>query len=103
MAKRWTEEEETLLLKLRAEGHSAKEMTAYLRERSYAAIRTRLAAIAPDNLNRPWTEEEKALVLKLKSENKSNKYIAKAVDRTASAVSSFVSRYWDSVTSHTSV
>ena len=103
MAKRWTEEEDAMMLKLRNEGLTGREITAMMPERTYSAVRTRLAVITSDNLNRPWTEEEKALVLKLKSENKSNKYIAKAVDRTASAISSFVSRYWNNVTSHTSV
>ena len=95
MANRWTEEEDELLLKLRSEGYTAREMTISLKERSYAAIRTRLASIAEDNLNRKWTEKEKELVLKMKSENKSNKVIALAIDRTPRAVASFISRYWD--------
>lgn len=102
MAKRWLEEEDALLLKLREEGHTAREMTVYLKHRSYAAIRTRLAAIAPDNLNRPWTEKEAELALLLKSQNKSNKYIAKAVNRTPAAVSSFLTRHWNNLSSKTS-
>jgi hypothetical protein len=77
-------------------------MTLALKERSYAAIRTRLALIAPDNLNRKWTEKEKALVLEMKSQNKSNKVIAKAIDRTPRAVASFISRYWDNIASQPS-
>lgn len=103
MAKRWTQEEDELLLKLRKEGYTTKEMTVYLRDRTYAAIRSRIASIAPDNLNRPWTEEEKALVLKLKAENKPNKYIARAIDRTPRAVATFLSRHWDSLASNTSL
>lgn len=95
MAKRWTPEEDELLLKLRNEGFTAKEMTTQLRERTYAAIRTRIAAIAPDNKNRPWTDEEKQLVYQMKAEGKSNKQIARAIDRTLGAVSSFVFRYWN--------
>jgi len=95
MAKRWTPEEDELLLKLRNEGFTAKEMTTQLRERTYAAIRTRIAAIAPDNNNRPWTDEEKQLVYQMKAEGKSNKQIARAIDRTLGAVSSFVFRYWN--------
>lgn len=101
MAKRWTPEEDELLLKLRKDGLSAREMTVYIRDRTYAAIRTRIAAIATDNLNRPWTEEEKAKVLELKSQNFNNKYIAKVVDRTPRAVASFLSRHWENIASHT--
>lgn len=102
MANRWTQEEDDLLLKLRGEGYTSREMTLSLKERSYAAIRTRLALIAPDNLNRKWTEKEKALVLEMKSQNKSNKVIAKAIDRTPRAVASFISRYWDNIASQPS-
>lgn len=101
MAKRWTPEEDELLLKLRKDGLSAREMTVYIKDRTYAAIRTRIAAIATDNLNRPWTEEEKAKVLELKSQNFNNKYIAKVVDRTPRAVASFLSRHWENIASHT--
>ena len=95
MAKRWTTEEDELLLKLRSEGFTAKEMAQRLEDRTYAAIRTRIATIAPDNKNRPWTEEEKALVFSMKAEGKSNKQIARTIDRTLGAVSSFVFRYWN--------
>lgn len=103
MAKRWTQEEDELLLKLRKEGYTTKEMTVYLKHRTYAAIRSRVASIAPDNLNRPWTKVEKDLVLKLKTENKSTKYIARAVDRTPKAVTTFLSRHWNSIASNTSL
>lgn len=102
MAKRWTKEEDDLILKLRKEGYTTREMTLFIKDRSYAAIRTRVATIATDNKNRPWTEEEKELVLRLKSENKPNKYIARVVDRTPRAIATFLSRYWDSVSNHTS-
>lgn len=102
MAKRWTQEEDELILKLRKEGYTAREMTLFIKDRSYAAIRTRVAAISTDNKNRVWTEEEKELVLRLKAENKPNKYIAKAVDRTPRAIATFLSRHWDNISSHTS-
>lgn len=95
MAKRWTTEEDELLLKLRSEGFTAKEMTTYLKDRTYAAIRTRIAAIAPDNKNRPWTDKERQLVFSMKEQGKSNKQIARTIDRTLGAVSSFVFRYWN--------
>lgn len=94
MANRWTLEEDELILKLRSEGFTAREMSIQLRERSYAAIRTRLALIAPDNLNRKWTEEEKKLVFDMKSQGISNKRIALTLNRTPRAIGSFVSRYW---------
>lgn len=102
MAKRWTEEEDELLLKLRREGYSTREMTLFIKERTHAAIRARIGTIATDNLNRRWTEEEKELVLKLKQEGKPNKYIAKAVNRTARAVAAFINRHWENAASHTS-
>jgi DNA-binding NarL/FixJ family response regulator len=94
MAKRWTPEEDELLLKLRSEGFTAREMTVHLRERTHAAIRARLGVIAPDNLNRKWTEEEKQLVYQMKAEGKTNKQIARTVNRTVRAIASFVSRHW---------
>jgi DNA-binding NarL/FixJ family response regulator len=94
MAMRWSPEEDELLLKLRREGFTAKEMAAHLRDRTHAAIRARLGVIAPDNLNRKWTEEEKELVFQMKAEGKSNKQIARATGRTLGAVASFVSRNW---------
>lgn len=94
MAKRWTPEEDELLLKLRSEGFTAREMAARLTDRTHAAVRTRISLIAPDNRNRTWTDEEKELVFQMKAEGKSNKEIARRVDRTLSAVSSFVFKYW---------
>lgn len=103
MAKRWTEEEDALLLKLRSEGFTAKEMTHYVKGRTFLAIQARVSLIAPDNKNRPWTQEEVTLALRLQAEGKPNKYIARAVDRTPRAVAAYLSRYWDSISSHTSV
>lgn len=94
MAKRWTEEEDLLILKLREEGYTAKEITLRLPGRTYAAVRTRVAAISTDNKNKPWTEEEKQLVFQLKSEGVPNKAIARRIGRTDRAVTSFVSKYW---------
>lgn len=93
MAKRWTEDEDATLLKLRADGCTAKEITAHLSGRSYAAVRARLANLAPDNLNRPWTEEDVKLLFDLKEEGRTTKYIAKRLDRTVSAVSSYFNRH----------
>ena len=101
MAKRWSPEEDELLLKLRAEGFTAKEMIVHLRGRSHAAIRARLGVVAPDNLNRRWTEEEKELVFQMKEEGKSNKQIARATGRTLGAVASFISRNWHNTVSQT--
>ena len=91
MAKRWTEEEDALILKLREEGFTAKEMTLKL-DRSYHSIRTRLAALATDNKRKPWTEEEKELAIELKKQRRSNKSIAFELDRTPTAVAAFFNR-----------
>lgn len=94
MAKRWTPEEDEQLLRYRAEGLTAREIAARMKDRSHSAVRTRTVLIASDNRNRTWTDEEKELVFSMKADGKSNKEIARRIDRTLSAVSSFVFRYW---------
>jgi transposase-like protein len=90
MAKRWSPEEDELLLKLRQEGFSSKEIAIRLPERSYASVRMRLSQIATDNQKRPWTEEEKELAIELRyKERKPIKHIARTLNRTEAAVSSF--------------
>ena len=103
MAAKWTEEEDALLLKLRAEGYTSKEMIHFIKGRTHAAIRTRLSKIATDNLNRPWSSQETQLVLDLKAQGRSLKFIARQVDRTPRAVGSHIARYWENVASNTSV
>lgn len=93
MARRWSEDEDALLLKLRTEGLTSREITSHLKERSYAAVRARLSSLAPDNLNRPWTDEDIKILFTMKEEGRSTKYIAKRLDRTASAVSSYYTRH----------
>jgi hypothetical protein len=102
MARRWTDEEDALLLKLRSEGFSTTEMYHYLHGRTVAAIRARINKIATDNLNRHWSQEEKDLVLQMKAEKKTNRQIARAIKRTPRAVEAFLSRHGDNATSHTS-
>lgn len=92
MAKRWTKEEETLLLRLREEGFPTREMVRFFEGRTAASIRTRAAAIAKDKLRRKWTEEEKECALRLKAEGKPNKYIAKTLDRSVRAIEAFLAR-----------
>lgn len=91
MAKRWTKEEDELLLKLRAEGFTAREMTLKV-NRSYHSIRTRLATLATDNKRKPWTEKEKELAIQLKQQGRTNKSIAFELGRTATAVAAFFNR-----------
>jgi len=91
MAKRWTPEEDELLLQLRKEGFTTKEMTLRV-ERSEGSIRMRLAKIATDNLKKPWTQEEKDLAVQLKREGKSNKHIAYTLGRSNQAISSLLHR-----------
>ena len=92
MAKRWSPEEDELILKLRDEGLTAREISARLVGRTYSATRTRLAAISDDNLRKRWTKEEIELAFTMKEEGRSNKYIAKQLSRTVSAVSGFFTR-----------
>ena len=93
MAKRWTEEEDQLLLKLRDEGYTAREMVLRLEGRSHGSIRVRLASISKDSLRKPWTDEDKEKALELKKLGRSNKHIAIQLDRTVYAVQSFFNRF----------
>lgn len=89
MAKRWTKEEDELLLKLREEGFTSREMALRLPGRTDSAIRMRLSAIATDKMNRTWTEEEKELAQQLKQEGRTVKHIAYKLGRSTNAVSSY--------------
>ena len=93
MAKRWSQEEDELILKLREEGFTYKEIAARLPERSEAATKNRLATISSNNLRRRWTEEEKQKAFELKEAGHTNKYIAKQLGRTSQAVSSFFNKF----------
>lgn len=90
MAKRWTEEEKELLLKLRAEGLTAKEIALRLPGRTEATVRNLAAKLAPKNTK--WTQEEDDLIEQLFLEGISYKLIAKRFpNRTTDAVRSRVS------------
>jgi hypothetical protein len=89
MAKRWTEEEDQLILKLREEGFTSREMALRLKGRSDSAIRMRLSLIATDKMNRTWTDEEKELAQQLRKEGHTVKHIAYKLGRTSNAVSSY--------------
>jgi predicted ArsR family transcriptional regulator len=91
MAKRWTTEEDELLLKLRNEGFSAKEMTVHV-DRTYSAIRMRLTTLEAKQVSRKWTDKDKALAWELKEQGNSNKFIARKLDRTPGAIASFFVR-----------
>jgi len=93
MAKRWTQEEDELLLKLRSEGFAAREIALRV-HRTYSATRMRLSQLAPDNLSRKWTEEEKLQAIQLKESGHTTKSIAKKLGRTPGAISTFLSRNW---------
>jgi len=93
MAKRWTQEEDELILKLRGEGLTAQEISTRLPGRTYASTRMRISKLA-ENINRKWTEEEKALAIQLKENGHTTKFIAKQLNRTPGAISTFLSRNW---------
>jgi hypothetical protein len=93
MAKRWTTQEDELILKLRGEGFTAREISAKLTDRSYPSTRMRLSKLA-ENINRKWTEEEKALAIELKEAGHTTKFVANKLSRTPGAISTFLSRNW---------
>jgi len=83
MAKRWTAEEDALLVKLRMEGFTGREIALRL-NRSEDAVRVRLASKA--KVRERWTEQEVEKLLKLKEEFNSNRKIAYELGRTTRAV-----------------
>ena len=56
MARRWSGEEKELLIKLRKEGFSAREMVPYFENRTEANIKNMASKLCPKNSK--WTEEE---------------------------------------------
>lgn len=95
MAKRWTLEEDELILKLRGEGLTAQEICTRLSGRTYASTKMRISKLT-ENINRKWTEEEKVLAIRLKESGHTTKFIAKELNRTPGAISTFLSRNWHS-------
>lgn len=83
MAKRWTEEEDALLVGYRMEGFTAREIALRLK-RSEDAVRVRLAAKA--KTRERWTQQEIEKLLKLKEEKNTNRKIAYELGRTTRAV-----------------
>jgi DNA-directed RNA polymerase specialized sigma24 family protein len=90
MAKAWTPDEDTLLLKLREEGFTSREMSVRL-NRTDAAIRKRLSLIA-EKKHIKWTDADKEKVLAYKAEGLTNRRIAYLMGRTTSSVTSLLSR-----------
>ena len=89
MAKRWTEEEDNKLIKLREEGFTYREIAIRL-QRTEGAVRTRAQQVLDKNqIRKRWSEEEKALAIELRSTSHSVKHIAYRLGRTPKAVSSF--------------
>lgn len=93
MARRWSEDEDALLLKMRNEGFSTREIAQRLRDRTHGAIRARLSTISTTNLNRLWSEDDIKTLFTLREEGFSLKYIAKLLGRTYTAVSTFYAKH----------
>jgi DNA-binding NarL/FixJ family response regulator len=83
MAKRWSPEEDELLVKFRTEGFTAREIALRLK-RSEDAVRVRLAAKA--KVRRKWTPMEEERLLELKKLGYSSRKIAYELDRTTRAI-----------------
>lgn len=85
MAKRWSPEEDELLIKLREEGFTAREIAVRLK-RTEDAVRVRLAAKA--KTRQRWTQEEEQRLLQLKEQATPTRKIAYELGRTVRAVES---------------
>lgn len=85
MAKRWSPEEDELLLKLRREGFTAREIALRVR-RTESAVKTRLA----DKLKvrERWSSDEIEKLTELRLQGKPALYIAKVLDRSQRAIES---------------
>lgn len=93
MANKWTEDEEALIIKLRNEGLSVREIALRLPNRTVSAVRVKASQIAKKSTN--WTLEDKKLLVELKKQNKSANYIAKALNRTPNAINSYYSKFFN--------
>lgn len=83
MAARWTKEEKELLIKLREQGLSGREIALQLPGRSEATVKNMVAKLCPKNAL--WTEEEDRILLE--NRHLSNKEIASLLPhRTPNAV-----------------
>lgn len=91
MSKKWTEEEDKLIVKLRKEGFNIREIALRL-TRTYNSVRLRLADVYPESKQRAWTEEEVQFAISLKGLGRTNKHIALKLDRTAAAVAGLFAR-----------
>lgn len=80
MAKAWSEEEDELIRENKKPPN-----------RTSGAIRMRRAKLGLTKMRR-WTDEDIERLKELKRKNKPNKYIAKLLNRTPEAISSFVSK-----------
>jgi DNA-binding NarL/FixJ family response regulator len=83
MAKRWSPEEDELLIHYRAEGFTAREIAVRLK-RSEDAVRVRLAAKA--KMRERWSPEEETRLLELKQLGLINRKIAFELGRTTRAI-----------------
>jgi DNA-binding NarL/FixJ family response regulator len=83
MAKRWSPEEDELLIKYRMEGFTAREIAVRLK-RSEDAVRIRLASKA--KTRERWTKDEEQRLLQLKEQKHTNRKIAYELGRTTRAV-----------------
>lgn len=85
MAKRWSPEEDELLVKYRIEGFTAREIALRLK-RSVDAVRVRLADKA--KTRERWTQADETRLLELKEQGFSNRKLAYELGRTVRAIES---------------
>jgi len=83
MSKRWSPEEDELLVKLRDEGFTAKEIAVRV-DRTADAVRVRLSTVA--KRRKLWTKQEEELLIELKQKGLTNRRIAFELGRTTRAV-----------------
>lgn len=83
MARRWSPDEDELLVKLRDEGFTSREIAVRV-NRTADAVRVRLAAVA--KRRKSWTKQEEELLIELKQKGLTNRRIAFELGRTTRAV-----------------
>ena len=89
MAKRWSPEEDELIIRLRNEGLTAREIAVRL-ARSEVAVQARLSSKAKKQTL--WTPEEEARLLELKQLGVPHRQIAYELKRTKRSIDNKVAK-----------
>lgn len=87
MRKLWTDEENELIRKMRAQGFTYKQMVPYFPDRNLRTISVQAnKLLEPTRTLKPWSTEEEEQLIALRSSGTGYKDIAEIMGRSYSAV-----------------